>query len=308
MGKIDIVFTFDKRVLRGAAVAIRSLLDSAADGTLYAVHILHPDLPADAVAAFESMFKGSRHTVDFHKVSPSIFAGMPKNRGSWTEVVYYRFIAPIVLKDVKKAIYSDVDVFFREDLSPLFNMDIENSDFAAVRAERNAYPTTGHKFFPENKNEYIYWSGLLLLNCEKMRRDRFFEKLCRVAREFGKRLKLFDLDAMNIASTSIAPVPFRYVTLETVFEYPTPSDCNEYRFLKDVYSDAELAAAKSAPAIIHYAGDLGKPWQRPINPEYWERTAHAIPRALDKKTFRDFRKLFFYSKKKAARLKTLFKK
>ena len=41
MSKIPIVFTFDNRIILGAAAAIKSLIDSAKADTIYDIHILH---------------------------------------------------------------------------------------------------------------------------------------------------------------------------------------------------------------------------------------------------------------------------
>ena len=41
---IPVVFCFDKRIILGASVAIKSLLDSANEDTIYDVRIFHSDL------------------------------------------------------------------------------------------------------------------------------------------------------------------------------------------------------------------------------------------------------------------------
>lgn len=296
MNNVEIAFTFDKRIIRGAAVSIKSLLETAKDSTAYLIHIFHSDLTTPICNAFTSMARGTRHKMLFHKIDASIFDGMPKGRGSWTEIVYYRFLIPEILKDSPKAIYSDVDVFFRDDMSEIFSTDISDYEVGAVRAEVNSPEATGHKYFPENRRDYIFWSGFLLLNCELMRKKNFFDRIKKSAKENAHRLRLWDLDAMNLAAESIFPLPFRYVTLESIFETKNLADAPEYRFLKNVYSDIELLNAKENPAIIHYAGPLGKPWQRIGNPEYYMNCDAKIPNLLRRSTFRDFRKRLFSKK------------
>ena len=41
---VPVVFSFDKRILIGASVAIKSLIDSAKDTTTYDIRIFHSDL------------------------------------------------------------------------------------------------------------------------------------------------------------------------------------------------------------------------------------------------------------------------
>ena len=43
MSKIPVVFTFDKRIILGAAVAIKSLIDNAKPETEYDIFVYHPD-------------------------------------------------------------------------------------------------------------------------------------------------------------------------------------------------------------------------------------------------------------------------
>ena len=51
--------------------------------------------------------------------------------------------------------------------------------------------------------------------------------------------------------------------------------------------------AKENPAIIHYAGVLGKPWHRKSPPREYQKYIDTIPNKLRRKTFRDLRKIFF---------------
>ncbi len=291
MNEIPIVFTFDRRIVLGAAVSIKSLIDAADESTSYQIHIFHSDLSkADQKSFYEIIF-GSRHEMFFHFIDKNIFAGIPKSTGSWTEIVYYRLIIPEILKQYDKVIYSDVDVFFKADMSEVFSTDVSEYDFAAVRAERNSAQNICHKYFPENKNEYIYWSGFLLLNCKKMREEKFFDKCIKIAKAFVGRLKFFDLDTINLASQKILALPLSYVTLEGLYAFDKIEDSKDYAYIKSVYSNDEMLFAKNNPHIIHYAGELGKPWQRPQMPAYYKKCAQTIPPALYRRTFRDIRKI-----------------
>ena len=40
--------------------------------------------------------------------------------------------------------------------------------------EKNTKNTIGHKYFKENKKDYIFWSGFLILNYKKLRQDNYF--------------------------------------------------------------------------------------------------------------------------------------
>ena len=174
---IPVVFCFDKRIVLGASVAIKSLIDCANEDTTYDIRIFHSDLDIKTQKALSSLAEETRHSIAFNYVNPNIFKGLPKSKGSWTEIVYYRFLVPQLLPEYNKAIYSDVDVLFKNDLAELYNTDISDYEFGAVKAEKNTPNTICHKYFEENKNEFIYWSGLMLLNCNKFREEKIFDKL-----------------------------------------------------------------------------------------------------------------------------------
>jgi lipopolysaccharide biosynthesis glycosyltransferase len=276
--KIPIVFTFDKRIVLAAAVAIKSLLDT---GAKYDIHILHSDLSAKTQKDFLELDP----EISFHYVDPTRFKGMAKSKGSWTEIVYYRMLIPEILPQYDKVIYSDVDVFFKKDLSEVYDTDITDFEWAGVRAEKNTPQAIGHKYFPENKNEYIFWTGFMLINSKKWRQEGTIARLFENAKTFKDRLKFFDLDLINITCNHIKPLPFDYCVLESVLEKP---DAQDLEFLRGVYADEEL---KCAPAIIHYAGELGKPWRRKNPPAYYR--TDVIPKSLRRYTFRDLRKIWF---------------
>ena len=135
---VPIVFAFDRRVLRPAAVAIRSLIDAAHKDTTYQIHILHPGFSTKINAAFADITKETRHTVTFHKIDNNQFKGLPSGSGSWTEIVYYRFLIPELLTECDRAIYSDIDVYFKGDLSSLMDLDMKGAPIGAVIGEVNS--------------------------------------------------------------------------------------------------------------------------------------------------------------------------
>lgn len=290
---IPIVFSFDKRILLGASVSIKSLIESAAIDTQYDIRIFHSDIDLKTQKSLTKLIDGTRHNIAFHYVNPLFFKNAPKSKGSWTEIVYYRFLTAMLLPEYKKAIYSDVDVLFKDDLSELYNLDVTDFEFAAVKAEKNSPNNIGHKFFEENKNEFIYWSGLMLINCEKFRNDNILGKLLDNATTYNSRLKFFDLDLVNITCTKILDAPLKYCVLQSLFYKNDFHQANEYRYLKNVYSDTEIKDAKEHPAIIHYAGKPGKPWRMknpyPDYKEYMDK----LPKELKQFTFRDIRKKLF---------------
>lgn len=261
---IPIVFAFDKNHLLPASIAIDSLLKSSKICTEYDIFIL-----SDGSITENDKEKFSKYgKINWITVDKNRFNNVPKN-DYWSELVYYRILIPELLPQYDKVIYSDVDVLFCDDLSAIFNKDISDYYWGGVIAEKNTPNTICHKYFPENKNEFIYMSGFMLINCKKMREDNIIEKIFDNIRIFDKRLKFFDLDLLNITCDKITSVPFEYCVLENIYSDFLIQNAKEYAFLSKVYSDEELTKAKDNPKIIHYAGK---------NPKIWLRKTKDIPK------------------------------
>jgi len=287
---VPIVFAFDGRVLRQPLSRFSSLIEAALEDTTYQIHILHPGFSKKINEAFAEITKGTRHTVIFHEIDNSRFKGLPSGRGSWTEIVYYRFLIPELLQECDRAIYSDIDVYFKGDLSSLIELDMKGAPIGAVVGEVNSPAMKCHNYFPENNSEHVYMSGFLLMDLGKMRQEGLAERLLNTAKSYGKRLKMFDLDALNLTCNHILSLPFEYCVLETVYEAQSAESVPEFSWLSDYYSINDLESAKINTKIIHYAGPLGKPWRRANQPSYYKQALQRVPAALNRNTMRDIRK------------------
>ena len=302
---VPVVFTFDRRVLRPSAVALQSLMDAASPSTTYDIHVLHPDIADKYIAALQKMGASSRHSITFHQLSPRRFSGLPTNKGSWTEIVYYRFVIPEILPQYDRVIYSDMDVFFTGDLSSLMEIDMHDCPIGAVIGEINGPDMQCHNYFPENTKKHVHMSGFLLMDLKKMREDVLTQHLLETAARFADRLRMFDLDTLNLACPKMFSLPFTYCVLESIYAADDISQAGEFPWLNKVYSREELEAAKASPIIIHYAGALGKPWRRADVPPYYQAYLDRVPAVLCRRTLRDLRKYWvskiFGSSKKANR-------
>jgi lipopolysaccharide biosynthesis glycosyltransferase len=297
---IPVILCFDDRILTGAGVTILSLIGAAQPATAYDIHVMHPGLSKPTIAALTGLLDGTRHSIVFHEIPASRFDGVPKNKGSWTEIVYYRLLASEILPDMDKAIYSDVDVFVCRDLADVFATDLTDTEWAGVAAEANQPSTVMHRHFPENANPVIVFSGFMVMNLALMRTNDAVSRYFNTIRTIGTRLKFFDLDVLNIATPRIARVPFDYVVLEDVMETADVTQASDYTYLRSVYTAEELTVARNTPAIIHFAGPRGKPWQRQAVPPYYAAVMARLPPLLRRKTLRDWRKIWLSRKGRRA--------
>ena len=294
MNTIPIVFCFDKRIILGASVAIKSLIDCAKEDTVYDIRVFHSDLDIKNQKNLTKLTENTPHNLAFHYINPDIFKGAPHNNKSWTELVYYRLLIPEIIKEYDKVIYADVDTMFKGDLAGVYSIDLTGYEMAAVPMELNNEETIkGHNYFPENKNDKIYISSFLVMNCKLMRLANTVDKFFEIIKTFDKRLKFYDLDTMNIACDHFYPLTFQYGTFQSIMYNDDITKAREYEFLKTIYSDEELQWAKNNTIMVHYAGKMGKPWRmKKPYPDYKEYI-DKLPKELRRYTWRDLRKKFF---------------
>jgi len=291
MAKIPVVFTFDKRIILGAAVAIKSLIDTANSDTVYDIYVYHPDIDNKTAEEFKRMLEGTKHSITFEYINKDKFKNAPINKGgSWTEIVYYRLLIPELLPQYDKVIYADVDVIFKKDLTEVYNTEMEGYECAAVIMEPNNDKMICHKYFPENKNEFTYISSFILFNSKKMREENFVSRIFDTIKTFNSRLKFFDLDTLNITCKTFKALPYRYGVFQSIYYNDDFTKAEEHLFLKNVYSDEELLREKEQTVMLHYAGKAGKPWRRKHVPADYKEYMDKIPKSLRRYTFRDFRK------------------
>jgi len=263
---IPIVFTFDDNYALPAAVAIKSLIHTGKKGTWYDIYCLYQNLSDVNRRALDQVAK-----INWIKVDESLFGNAPAT-AEYPVDVYYRLAIHDILPQHDKIIYSDVDVLFQGDLTAAYEINLGNAYWAGVPLERNETPSldilaaqvgdpddprymSGHTKFVENKNEFIFASGFMVINAKKMREDKMTEKFLQTIKQFTGRLKMFDLEILNLACQgAIKRLPFYYCVLEDIAIVKDYKRTNLYPFLSRVFSDRELSHAIRRPVILHYTG------------------------------------------------------
>ncbi len=256
--KIPIVFAFDDNYALPASIAIKSLLDTKKEGTEYEIIVFHGGLKTKTIKKFSTIAN-----IRWIKVEEKQFKDVPIG---WSGLAtYYRLLIADLLPEYDKVIWSDVDVLFRGDLSEIFNQDMEDADWGGIIAERQDEQNGIHTHFDENTKPYIYMPGFMLVNTKLWREKKLALRFWDIIREYQDRLKMFDLDILNLAADKIMPVPFSYCVLENIYDADDISTAREYPWLSRAQGEKELLDAKANPVIIHYAGERAKIWNRDIN-------------------------------------------
>ena len=202
-------------------------------------HVLHRGITAEnrnLIGELGKIHPNCR--VEFHFIDASLFDAfpLPKDLEHVTREMYYRYILPEVLAGETRTIYSDVDVICVGELQKLWELDLEGNLLAAV-SEGEAGETKKRMIGRTGSEPYFY-SGLLVMDLEGMRRGGYVRKLFETTASFARRLSWPDQDAINIV--------FRSRILQLGPEWDG--------------INVKYRPWRKGIAIWHFPGALAKPW------------------------------------------------
>lgn len=275
---IPIVFAFDDNFALPATIAIKSLIDTAGSNTVYDVIVFYDKLKEKTRKIFDSIYP-----IRWVKVDYNLLKDAPVGvRGIAT---YYRLLMADLLPEYDRVIWSDVDVLFCDDISDIYNMDMHGADWAGIIAEKQNEKNGIHTHFLENKKDYIYMPGFMVADTKQWREKGMFNRFLKTIRDFGPRLKMFDLDVLNLTADKIAAVPFEYCVLEQIWNNVDITKAPEYPWLVKGQGYDTLISAKENVKIVHYAGLPVKIWLRPIQDVSWEYLPYLVSSPMFDSTY-----------------------
>lgn len=257
---IDIAFCFDHNLIRQVQVAVASLLDhTVTDRVHYHIYCICTETASQAESRLQQIVaRRDRQSVLSVHVADNLYENAYEVRGI-TSGAYLRLMLHRLLPDVDKILYTDIDVLFQDELTKLWEVDLEGCVLAAVKGmvncsdkwEWNSDRSYWH-CLDDMRGNYIN-SGVLLLNLAEVRRRNLEEAWNKWAQE---KLYYQDQDILNLTCKGlIRYLPLRY----NCFAYIGEED--RVRLAREgIFTEEECREAAKRPAIIHYAGD--KPWKR----------------------------------------------
>ena len=162
-----------------------------------------------------------------------------------TKSTYNRFLVPLIKPEIKRALYSDVDVIVLGDIKEMYDEPLDNYILGAVHdyKSRDAIFEKHRSEIKLDKNHPYFDAGNLLIDCEGWRREHIFEKLMDLAITRGHEFSLQDQDVLNVC-----------------FE-------NNYKILDDkyCYCVANGVNNPNGKVLIRHFNSQIKPWH--INPD-----------------------------------------
>lgn len=212
--------------------------------------------------------RDSAGTVEFRRFRIDLgrFGGYSQN-AEYSGAIYMRLLLPELLREFGKVLYLDSDVFVRQDLTPLWQTDVQGRYLAAVQdvmwgTARDIFRDTEPSLEPETP---CFNSGVMLVNLDRWRAEDLPAKLFAY---LARHRVHFDQHALN------ACVQGEWLSL--AWRWNFTSECLRPERQPDSEVARSLIAAGPGgrlreAAVVHFTG-ANKPWQgcllHPFRAEY----------------------------------------
>lgn len=154
---------------------------------------------------------------------------------------YMRYLIPEMFPEIKKCIYSDIDIIFNSDIKELFAFDYKKFGICAAMDEgmvSGFVNLAEHKKTLSINDSHIYFNaGLMIINVDYWNKNKVADQLLKIAQANKQYIKCPSQDPLNI-----------YFSKEGYVTFPS-----DYNFMPSTHSDGETGK------IYHYTGT--KPWR-----------------------------------------------
>lgn len=257
MSTINIAFGITQDWLEHTFVTMCSILSNAQKNNFYQFYILSNVSQKDFEKEFIpvcSILKNihSDFDVNYIKMNDTHFNGVVHDKRVGISAYYRLKLSSLV--ETEKIIYLDSDIIVLDNITELWNYDIENYLIGGVEDKYSNLMTC-----QANLKDYDIYinSGVLLINLKKFREQDIENKIFKKLREENNNYS--DQDVLNdICQKQILYLPLKYNLMLT------RDDKRAYPTRQDEYKNALIT-----PYILHYSI---KPWIIPVQySEYWRK-------------------------------------
>jgi lipopolysaccharide biosynthesis glycosyltransferase len=257
-----LVFAADEGFALPLAVAMHSTLRHLSPRLVPEIYVLDNGISHQSRHRLQRAALGAAgRKIDWIRV-PSDRLIEHRGADHFTSTSYARLLIPELLPaHIRRVVYLDGDVLVTSDLSPLFDLELGDAPFAAVRD----YAIASSKPY--------FNAGVLAIDLERWRHTGFAERALAYADAQTEPLFWADQDAMNAVAEKWHELDFRWNVQATVLKHieDTRTDLTDRlsRERDDLYRTA---------AVLHFAG-YHKPWIPRASPPATIRWARALKRS-----------------------------
>ncbi len=257
MGKINVAFAADSNYAQHAAVAMASVMKHVKSGSQVRFFLLSDGIEKALLRRIKetvARFRAELVVIDLSEASGFETA---YTSGHISRAAYFRLALPDILPaDVMKIIYCDTDLLVLDDITKLWEMDLEGMPLAAVpdygimaskRAMKEKRETLGLLADAEYFN-----SGVLVMDLPKWRDRGYAQAVLNVVAKHN--LRHHDQDALNwVFAGKWKKLPLSWNVIPPVMQLLP-------KILRNGTLRKNALVARKSISILHYAGRC-KPWE-----------------------------------------------
>lgn len=240
-----------------------SLLEHNAGGEI-TIHIIGMNLDDISKTSLRGIAENRGATIHFYNIDEAYLDkfNLAMNGPKHINVAaYIRLFTPEILSDdIDKILYLDCDLIVVDDLSELWNTDINAYAVAGVVDAPNFRLDTFRRLKYSNEYSYIN-SGVLLINLKYWRNNNILAKLMKYATDNSANIIYHDQDVIN------------GVLYNAMLLLPVKNNMHHSFYLREwaAYEyHSEIMEARNSPVIIHFSTG-NKPWVKGSFHPYTER-------------------------------------
>lgn len=232
---VNVGYGIDNNYVRCCATSIVSFYESNPNQNFH-FQILASDFTKESINKFKILAQQYNINISIYIIDSNYFYKLP-TKSVFPVSTYFRFLLPILNKNLSKIIYVDADIICLNNIEELLSFNLDNNIIAAV-------PDTERMNQNRNKDlkleKHIYFnSGMLLINVKEWNKYNIFDKLIEILSTSSYNFKFPDQDALNLILTQ------KVVYLPKKFNY----------FNNSKVTDKEIKEI----VLLHFAASP-KPW------------------------------------------------
>ena len=191
---IHIGYGIDNNFARCAGTSIISFCKNNINH-IFHFHILSLNLSDINKNFFAQLAKEANINISIYEINSRFFDGLP-TKTCLPIPIYFRFLLPIILKDIPKIYYIDSDVICLNNLTDFFNINLGKNIIAAVPDNKDINDLQNLKL--ELKNHIYFNSGILIIDTMKWNASNITQKSINLLIENPKKYDYPDQDALNL--------------------------------------------------------------------------------------------------------------
>lgn len=243
----NLVFVVNEKdnYARHLGVVLLSMLKNS--NVFWNIYILHLEISEESKEKIKKIAEDFNSKVEFIGLQDSDFSNLKIPSDSYfNKIIYAKLMIPELLKKCEKVILLDCDMVVLKPLEEVYDIDLGDYFIGAVPDSPLDQERSKNRLKLPKDMEYFN-VGLLILDLEKLRKNKILQEVIEYAKQTDIKLELPEQDAMNVVlKNNYYILPSKYNVTHGVLL--------EKKFLIDNIG------------IIHYTGEI-KPWdERCLNP------------------------------------------